>query len=194
MQKKVSFIVSVDAAKEIIIYKAQIVLLHIFLCISNTLKIVKLVILNLLDVFSSIDFETIMWTQTGNNNFKADPVVNNCGYCLTLYKLQAWKNAIKCQPIIQLKNCIYLLAFLAFCGTSLCYNYFKLLCHCLNIKFYQDKNILKARIKRVWEKKKELINFFSIMKGRKYFNESTLLFWLYLIFGFIEIDRYLNLL
>lgn len=185
---------SLDDAKEIKIYKALVEPSRISLCLSNMSEFLNVVALNLPDVFSFIDFQIILWSQTSNDIFKIETIVNNCGYCLVVHKLLAQKDAIKCQKIIQLKNSIYLLALLAFAKIRRCYNHLKLFSHCLNITFYPNDNVFKTRIGKIQEKKKELVHFFSITKARKYFNKFTLLSQFYLAYEVIERDRYLSFL
>lgn len=51
--------VLVVATKKVIIYKALVWPPYVFLCLSNILKIFDIVILDLPDIFLSIDFKTI---------------------------------------------------------------------------------------------------------------------------------------
>lgn len=184
---------SVDTAKETIMYEALVRLPHVFLCYSNTLKIVNDITLYLRDIFLSIDFKTITQTQIGNYNIKAELIINNCGYCPMLHRVQAQKDVIEFQKIILLKNCIYFLAYGIFGGTSLCHNHLKLFCYCLNTNLYLNYPILNSRIRRVQGGKKELAHVFFTKKERKYFNKNTLLLLLYLIFEVIKEEKYLSL-
>lgn len=54
----------INTAKKAVIYEAIIGLLRVFLWFSNILKIVDVITLNLLNVFLSTDFKTILQTQT----------------------------------------------------------------------------------------------------------------------------------
>lgn len=44
--------------------------------------------LNLPDLFSTVNFETISWTNTGNAGLKVDPGINHCCYSPALHELQ----------------------------------------------------------------------------------------------------------
>lgn len=135
--------------EEIRIFGALIDPPYISPCCSNMSKIIDALTLNLLMMFSSVDFETILWARTGNPVFKIELTVNGCGCLQALHKLEGWKNSVKSQKIIPLKNGIYLLISLAFGAINLFYYHLKLLCHYLNIKFYSDDKVLKARIAKI---------------------------------------------
>lgn len=54
---------------------------------SNASEVVDANILNLLDLFSTVDIDTISWANTG---FKVDPGVEHCCCSLALRELQGW--------------------------------------------------------------------------------------------------------
>lgn len=68
---------------------ALIWLMRIFPYLSNKSEIVDAIILDLPNVFPFIDFKTNLWTQTGINILKKKHIINNCGFCPALHKLQA---------------------------------------------------------------------------------------------------------
>ena len=60
----------------------------VFFCLKTSSKIVNVVILKLLDIHLSVNFETILWTAKEGVVFKIGPNENNCNCSPTLLGLQ----------------------------------------------------------------------------------------------------------
>ena len=105
----------------------------IFPCLSTFLGMINAVTLKLLDIYSSVNFETILWTAKERVVFKINLNKNNCDCFPTLLGLQGWVHSMECQVIFLIRTGIYLLAPMALGGMSVCHYQLKYLCCCLII-------------------------------------------------------------
>lgn len=62
---------------------------------SNASEMVDANTLNLPDLFSTVDFETISWKNTGNAVFKVDPGDSHCCCSPALHELEGWIKSVE---------------------------------------------------------------------------------------------------
>lgn len=146
-------------------------------CPSTFSEILDTITLNLPDVHSSVEFETISWTTNpGAAVFKIDPSADDCACSPALLGLQGWVKSVERQVVYPLRTGIYLLAPVALGGTSLCHYHLKALCCCLNMTLHPDDKVLRARLTQVWERRENLDYFLATEEKRYYFLEGTTMF------------------